>query len=1156
MTTATPPASLHLLDRIQHWAETRGDKLAVAFPSRGAPAVEMTWSQLHDRVEALASRLIATGVVPGDTVLVLTASPREQILCFLGVLRCGALPSVLSYPSIKQSEARFLHTFRPIAAACGARFLLGSREFEAVIGDDAKQIGFLPIGDLDALPRGPLPANLPRPERLFLQYSSGTTGLRKGIIISQTVFEAYLPGALQLSHDDCMASWLPLYHDMGLVGMFLLPMWAGVPAFHLSPFEWLKDPALLLQCIQKYKGTICYMPNFAYKFLAARITEADMEGVRLDTVRAFFNGGEVVRADTIRIFLHRFKQYGVRPNAMHASWGLAEALLALTQTPLDRPARIDRVDAEELLARRRAVPADSLTATVLEPVSSGRAGLGVELRIGGATEDRIVGEIEARSVALADGYNGASKWPDETMTPDGWFRTGDLGYLADGDLFVTGRKKDLIIHCGVNLHPVDLEEIVDDVPLIKPGRTVAFGVPDAESGTERVVIMAETRDATGVDQEQLVRIIREAVRAQMGVPVSDVALSKPGTLVKSTSGKLSRAANREAYLARAVQLPRIADTVADIVAGAIEADADVQAIVELWKSVLRGVTRIARDDDFIQLGGDSLGLANVAARIRTTFGVEVSLQTLFEARTPARQAAAIDAARAAGVAQPGPAADAVFAVAPIGAASVPNGSLEALLDDMARVGAQLVLEGGALGVRGVEGRLPETLAREIAAHGATLREALTSVGDGRFMPLAPFQERLLKAYANPNFNIAGALRMSGPLDPSRLESAFRALAERNDSLRMVFPKVRGRLFARVVAPPSVAFEHIDLSKLSTAEAELEIEAQGRRTRDDGVFRFDSGPLMVLKLFRLGAAEHCLLFVTNHATQDGLSFPYIFDDVATLYRGGVPASRRQYSDALLLEQHTYSSPIPEAKLQAWRERFAGLPAPFTLARPEASRQASGPRQGELLIRDIAPDVVTSLAKIAASESVSLASLLLGVFEASIARATGRDDIVHGVTALNRSPATEGAIGSFGKGNPCRFLLGGRSIRDIVFHVNERVLWLLDNDSPQLTRFLSESKVPPTLVNFNYISISSERLALDLPDIRCKGIEWFRRGSKGHPMLRDMAVFAVHRSDGGIRMNCSYDVAIHDLGVVEGFMDTYASMLHELLRDARGTLASTP
>ncbi len=1154
--SSSPPTPI--LERLKYWADTRGNELAVAFPTRSAATVELTWSDVYQQLENASAHLHARGVTPGDVVLILTASPREQILSFLGALRCGALPSVLSYPSIKQSEARFLDTFRPIAASCGARFLLGSREFEPVVGDAAKQIGFVPITSL-ATPAPGAPPPMPRPERLFLQYSSGTTGLRKAVIITQKLFDTYVSswlGCLEFTKADRIASWLPLYHDMGLVGTFLITMWSGAFAFHLSPFEWLKDPISILQQISKYKATFCWMPNFAYKFLCARVTDAEMEGVRLDSMRAFINGGEVIRADSVRAFYHRFKAFGLKKNAMQTSWGLAEALMGVTQTSFDRPARIDRVDAEELLSNRRAVPADSYTNKVLEPVTSGRAGPGAQVRIAGATEDRVVGEIEILTNSMADGYNGASKWPEESVTPDGWFRTGDLGYLADGDLFVTGRKKDLIIHCGVNLHPADLEEIVDDVPGVKPGRCVAFGLPDEETGTERVVVMAETVEDGDIDDATVIRAIREAIRAKMGVPVADVALSKLGSLVKSTSGKLSRAANRDAYLARTVAAPVVSDAVGEIVAGPVDGDAHVKAIIDIWKSVLKNVPKIGRDDDFVQLGGDSLANADVASRVRRTWGVDLSLQTLFEARTPARQAAAVAAARASGATARSAPAPTKFVQTSLGVTGA-VGSLAATFDEMSRIGAQLVFEKGAPpAVRAIEGRLPAALSSELGAQAAALASAFESVGDGRYLALAPFQARLLKAYANPNFNISGAMRIHGAIDPARLDAAFRAVAERNDALRMVFPMVAGRVFSRVVRDPSIRFDVVDFTKLSAEDAERSIAERGARTRDDGVFEFSGGPLLHVELFQLAPNDHVLLLVANHATQDGLSFPYMFDDVSAAYRGNAIPERPQYSDALAIEQTVYTAPITEERTKAWKARFTGFPEAFTLARKDAARASTGPRHGELVERDIGVDLVEALTKIASVETVSLATLLLGAFESSIVKTTGQVEVLHGVTALNRNPTTEGAIGSFGKGNPCHFRLGGKSFREILRHVNERVHWLLDNDSPQLTRFLQENQVPGTLVNFNYISIPSKRLALDLPDVRCAGMEWFRRGSKTHPMLRDMALFAVHRPEGGIRLNCAYDTAIHDKATVDRFVETFMSTLHDLAKDASGTLAAKP
>jgi 1-acyl-sn-glycerol-3-phosphate acyltransferase len=397
---------------------------------------------------------------------------------------------------------------------------------------------------------------LPRiaPEDIaLLQYTSGSTGAPKGVVVPHAQLLTNLRAMATVAGvvpSDVFVSWLPLYHDMGLIGAWLGSLVYGFRLVLMSPLSFLSRPQRWLWAMHEHRATLTAAPNFAYALCTSRIADAELEGLDLSALRMVFNGAEPVSAETVRKFVERFAPFGLRPDAMAPVYGLAETCLGLTFTPVGRGPRFDRVRREPLLRSQRAEKAAADDTDALSFVACGRVIPGHEIRVvdesGFELPDRSQGRLEFRGPSSTPGYyrNDAAT---RRLRRGDWLDTGDLAYLDAGELFVTGRVKDVIIRAGRNVHPQELEEAVGRIDGVRTGCVAAFGGRDDRSGTERLVVLAETRETSESARGLLRHRIQEAALELLGMPADDVVLASPRTVLKTSSGKIRRAACRELY---------------------------------------------------------------------------------------------------------------------------------------------------------------------------------------------------------------------------------------------------------------------------------------------------------------------------------------------------------------------------------------------------------------------------------------------------------------------------------------------------------------------------------------------------------------------------------------------------------------------------------
>ena len=522
----------------------------------------ISYRQLIEGAAGYSATYQRLDIQPGEVIILILEHGQDLIFAFWGAVLHGAIPAIMPFLTEKLLPERYRADLAALIAVTQPSAIVTYPEFETEIrpalktDDSVRQVILSTKVEGPRMPDFSTMAGFERrPEDIvLLQHSSGTTGLQKGVALShQAVFRQLenLSTAIRQSGNDVIVSWLPLYHDMGLIAGFLMPILSGNHLVLMSPFDWIRAPYRLMQAVTRYRGTLSWLPNFAYYFCTQKVRDRQLEGVDLSSWRAVINCSEPVREDGHQAFLEKFSTYGLRSDALATSYAMAENVFAVTQGGIESPLVIDEIDREALQVEKVARPAQA-GAVSLRMVSCGRAVPNVTVQIvdpqNETLADRIVGEVAVRSNCMLSGYYHRPDATADVMIDGGWYLTGDYGYLVDGELYITGRKKDLIIVGGKNVYPQDLEKVAMEVEGVHPGRVTAFGVFDEQKGTEDVVIVAEVDSNDAGIREAIAEQIRKAVTRGTAVALRNVYLVGAGWMIKTSSGKNARLANREKYL--------------------------------------------------------------------------------------------------------------------------------------------------------------------------------------------------------------------------------------------------------------------------------------------------------------------------------------------------------------------------------------------------------------------------------------------------------------------------------------------------------------------------------------------------------------------------------------------------------------------------------
>ena len=506
---------------------------------------------------AVAAGLQERGLQHGQMVAIMLPTSLDFFYSFYGILLAGGVPVPL-YPPARLSQIEdHLRRQASILDSARASILITVAEGQRLarlLGAQVEGLrSIVTVQELSSGGDGHVAPTLQPEDMAFLQYTSGSTGTPKGVILTHANLLANIRAMGQVAGTtsrETFVSWLPLYHDMGLIGACMGSLYYACPLVLMSPLAFLARPQRWLWAIHQHRGTISAAPNFAYELCLRRIDDLDIEGLDLSSWQMALNGAEPISPETVTRFCERFAKYGFRPQTMTPVYGLAESSLGAAFPPPGRGVRIDRIQRDPFTRSGQAIPADEDDSTALRFVSCGRPLPGHQIRIVDATgyevAERQVGHLQFQGPSATSGY---FRNPEDTrrLFDGDWLNSGDLAYIAGGDIYVTGRVKDLIIRAGRNIYPQEIEEAVGDLPGIRKGCVAAFGSTDPVSSTERLVVVAETRETDAKAQEHLRQQIDATIIDLLGTPADDVVLAPPQTVLKTSSGKVRRAACRERY---------------------------------------------------------------------------------------------------------------------------------------------------------------------------------------------------------------------------------------------------------------------------------------------------------------------------------------------------------------------------------------------------------------------------------------------------------------------------------------------------------------------------------------------------------------------------------------------------------------------------------
>jgi len=554
---STPDDSATLIDILNWHVSVHPNRPHIRFYTDEGDGEVITYAQLKNAATRVAGGLQQRGLQPAEPVVLMLPSSPNYFYSFFGILLAGGIP-VPVYPPVRLSQLEdHMRRHVRILANCLARTFITVPEAKKVAQLLKSQVPNLQhivsAAELVASTAISTSPVITANDVAFIQYTSGSTSNPKGVVLTHANLLSNIRAmgrVVNAKPKDVFVSWLPLYHDMGLIGAWLGSLYYAMLVVIMSPLSFLSRPERWLWAIHHHHGTLSASPNFGYEYCLRRLNDEDLEGLDLGSWRAAFNGAEPVSPETLSSFSQRFKTFGFNKKAMMPVYGLAESTVGLALPPLDRGPVIDRIERDTFMKTGSANPAQDENGQALRFASNGPPLADHQIRVvdraGHELPERQEGRLEFRGPSSTSGYYRDAE-NTRNLFDGEWLDTGDLAYIANGELFVTGRIKDIIIRAGRNIYPHELEEAVGNIAGIRTGRVAVFGSEDKQSKTERLIVMAETRSKDNKEREKLRTEINTLATDLIASPPDEVVLAPPGSILKTSSGKIRRAASRELF---------------------------------------------------------------------------------------------------------------------------------------------------------------------------------------------------------------------------------------------------------------------------------------------------------------------------------------------------------------------------------------------------------------------------------------------------------------------------------------------------------------------------------------------------------------------------------------------------------------------------------
>ncbi len=543
---------------LQNYAEKEPERIHLYLQDEMGHEKIIRYGELYEKSKKTAEGLQHLGLRQYETVAIMLPTCEDFFYAFFGVLLAGGLPVPIYPPFRADKIEEYAKREAKILQNAEVRILISFLRVN-LLNKILKN--FIPslkavttVTELMALSHPFYSHQTSGTDSALIQYTSGSTGDPKGVLLTHHNLLANIRAigqAIAIKPTDVVVSWLPLYHDMGLIGAWLGSLYFGIPITILSPISFLNHPERWLWTIHYHRATLSAGPNFAYEVCTSKIENQAIEGLDLSTWRLAFNGAEAIYPKTLTNFLKRFEKYGLRETVLYPVYGLAESSVALSFPPLDRAVRIDKISRLEFNENQVAKPINLNEKNYLEFVSCGQPLPNHEIQFindkGDKVDERVIGNLIFKGPSAMQGYYRNAKATHQVACGD-WWHSGDLGYQAEGEIFITGRKKDLIVKAGRNLYPQEIEEITAQVKGIRKGCVAAFGVINPKQGTEQLIVVAETKETRSIPLQTLTAEIREAIIHAIGEPPDKILLTPPKSIPKTSSGKLQRSSTKALYL--------------------------------------------------------------------------------------------------------------------------------------------------------------------------------------------------------------------------------------------------------------------------------------------------------------------------------------------------------------------------------------------------------------------------------------------------------------------------------------------------------------------------------------------------------------------------------------------------------------------------------